>query len=352
MAAAAALIVPTACQGAISPQNQVGSQATPTPLSAVVPGTSGQTASPAGTAPASSGSTGSPAATAPTTSGPVASPTVIAPSAAATPVPSTSGSTSSGQVVGSSPAATAAAAKPTGTAATTGSASWPWGSPILQDTFDGSSLDLSKWRVYDSPNANPFPRASDRASVANGMLKLTGGYDSLGRDVSGGIASKLDQMYGRWEMRFRVEQGTGYSGVGLLWPKTERWPVDGEVDFVEVVNGDREDYIATVHTGAENHMETGEIQGSFDNWHTAAVEWLPNRITVILDGSPVWTMQRGRAPSGASLIPVNSPMHLALQLDRGCYQSLPCRIAQTPSRVSMYVDGVKIWKAPASLLDL
>jgi hypothetical protein len=41
-------------------------------------------------------------------------------------------------------------------------------------------------------------------------------------------------------------------------------------------------------------------------------------------------------------------MHLALQLDQGCSDFIPCRDAGTPARVVMDVDWVKVYRAPQS----
>jgi beta-glucanase (GH16 family) len=223
-----------------------------------------------------------------------------------------------------------------------------WGDPIFVDNFDGRGLDPSHWAVYDSPNAKQSPRSPDRATVSGGQLRLTGGLDSAGRDVSGGVSSALNLYYGRWEARFRAEPGAGYSAVMLLWPKSENWPTDGEIDLVEVSDGARRGAGVFVHNGPQNNREGVGVPGDYTQWHTVAVEWLPHRIVWQFDGVTRFTLNR--PASGFNPIPTTSPMHLALQLDVGCWSTLPCRDASTPDRVTMYVDQVRVWKAPASML--
>jgi len=41
-------------------------------------------------------------------------------------------------------------------------------------------------------------------------------------------------------------------------------------------------------------------------------------------------------------------MHLALQLDQGCGDLIPCRTENTPAKVVMDVDWVKVYRAPQS----
>ena len=223
-----------------------------------------------------------------------------------------------------------------------------WGAPVLVENFDGTQLDQSRWWIYDSPHAHDFPRSPSRVSVAGGMLRLTGGFDASGADISGGVASKLNMLYGRWEATFRVERGSGYSAVVLLWPQSENWPTDGEIDVAEVTEGHRQGAAINLHNGPENRVLGHIMPGDFTQWHTVAVEWLPQRVTVLLDGQPQWTVTR--PASGFNYIPSTSPMHIALQLDRGCVYNLPCRNAQTPPQVTMYVDQVRAWRAPAAML--
>src|SRR5690349_8517881 len=70
-----------------------------------------------------------------------------------------------------------------------------WGAPIVVDHFYGTRLDGSKWWAYDAPYSDP-PRRVGNVRVANGELQLIGTGDA-----SGGLASSLNQWYGRWEVR-------------------------------------------------------------------------------------------------------------------------------------------------------
>ncbi|WP_322768833.1 glycoside hydrolase family 16 protein [Frankia sp. Cr1] len=224
-----------------------------------------------------------------------------------------------------------------------------WGAPLFVEQFDGKGVDPRNWWVYDSPNAAAFPRSAARATVAGGTLRLTGGFDAAGRDLSGGIASKTDLRYGRWEVRVRVERGDGYSGVVLLWPASGHWPTDGEIDLLEAINGNRQGASSFVHNGSNNHVEWHYLPGDYSQWHTIAVEWLPRSITFYLNGVPEWTVSAPSTAGAFNPIPSTSAMHLALQLDKGCISVIPCRTSQTPATVTMYVDQVRIWAAPRQL---
>jgi beta-glucanase (GH16 family) len=223
-----------------------------------------------------------------------------------------------------------------------------WGKPIYTETFDEKSLDPAKWFVYDTPTAATFPRSKDSVRVADGELQIVGGFDKAGADVSGGLANGVNQLYGRWEARFRIDQGAGYSAVVLLWPQSEKWPQDGEIDAIQVSDGTRANAQIFVHNGFPDHKLQYTVQADFTKWHTVAVDWLPDRLTFWLDNHVVQTVSRA-AGLGAS-IPATSLMHLALQNDKGCVDDIPCRNSATPSKVIMDVDWVRIFRAPAALL--
>jgi hypothetical protein len=214
-----------------------------------------------------------------------------------------------------------------------------WGSPVLTDDFGGPTLSPQSWWIYNSPDKTP-PRSPNSVRVSGGELQLIGGVDpALGKDVSGGVASRLNQMYGRWEARIRVDQGAGYSAVVLLWPKSDQWPTDGEVDIAEINRGSRQSALNYLHNGADDAKVGHSVAADFTVWHTVAVDWLPDRVTFYLDGVAQYTETRAR------YIPSTSPMHMTLQFDQGCDTFIECRTPATPPQVIMHVDWIRVFKA-------
>ena len=183
-------------------------------------------------------------------------------------------------------------------------------------------------------------------TLQGGLLNLTGALDARGHEESGGIGSEINQMYGRWEVRFRVDQGSGYSAVTLLWPQYDKdWPRAGEIDFAEINAASRDIGHMFVHSGANNAQLSGALHVDFTKWHTVAVEWLPGHVSFYVDGKrQSFIVTTAKHPS---MVPAIEPMHLALQLDEGCDDWIPCRNASTPAKVVMQVDWVKIFAAPA-----
>ena len=207
---------------------------------------------------------------------------------------------------------------------------------VARDEFDGDELDEDLWSPYRGRTTGDVGQHDpDNLSVGGGTLKLT----SRG-DTSAGMAWNEGQRYGRWEARVRSERGNGYGPVLLLWPDSEEWPEDGEINLMEVPDGDRSKAHFTVHWGEENNQDGVSVVSDFTQWHTFAVEWTPEHIVGYVDGEEVYRNDDAdAAPPG--------PMHLALQQDVGPYGDdwIPARDASTPETCTFEVDWVRIYAA-------
>ena len=213
-----------------------------------------------------------------------------------------------------------------------------WGPLAFADDFTGTRLDTGRWSVYDSPAGKP-PRDPARVTVGGGELRITGGKGPDGRDVSGGLSSDVNLKYAHVDLCLRVDKGAGYSAIALLWPQSENWPADGEIDIAEVNRGARAYANSFVHNHANNDRLGHSTLADFTKWHVLSVDWTPDRVTFYLDGSKQWTV--GLDPRTAGLVPTTSAMHLAIQLDQGCDAFVECRTAATPAEVVMHIDWVR-----------
>lgn len=221
---------------------------------------------------------------------------------------------------------------PTAQAAPTG---WV---PAGGDEFDAPALDTSTWNAYDSVGGfgNGLRRPS-AITQGNGLLTITA-RPRLDGGTSGGMAMGAGQLYGRWEFRARTTPGKGYSSAILLWPDSEKFPDDGELDMMEVPSEKRTAATAFVHYGEDNRIVGTSRAGDFTQWHTFAMEWLPDRVTWFVDGVKAWeTTDRKVIPS--------TPMHLCIQLDQGPAKNwMPAPDAATPDEVALQVDWARISK--------
>jgi beta-glucanase (GH16 family) len=176
-------------------------------------------------------------------------------------------------------------------------------------------------------------------SASNGLMniRLHTGADGKPRaavpfPLINGSGAGIDQLYGRYEVRFRADEIDGYKTAFLLWPQSETWPRDGEIDFAE---GDLNGTI-----GGFVHHQGGTYGGDQDGystsaryspWHTATIEWSPTSVKFILDGQVIG--------NSTTRVP-NTPMHWVLQTETcldGC--AIPANVSG-----NVQFDYVKVWK--------
>jgi len=222
--------------------------------------------------------------------------------------------------------------------------------PVAVENFDGGQLDAGRWKVYDAAATNGVSRWSpDMVRVTGGELQITGvGRDPTGAgNVSGGLCwcrGGGAQTYGRWQVRARFERGIGYGQAILLWPTSERWPEDGEIDIVETPTAAKQTADGTVHWGSSARPEedSGRIAGDFTAWHTYTVDWRPGSVKLSVDDRVLYDSSRGARPA---TIP-STPMSLALQQEPGPFGTnwVPAPTSATPARVIMHIDWIKLYR--------
>lgn len=114
----------------------------------------------------------------------------------------------------------------------------------------------------------------------------------------------------RVEMRVRITEAVqGWHAANLLWPISESWPRDGEIDFLEF------DFTDTI--GAFLHLQgatSGSDQRAYNSslkptdWHVIRMEWIAGKsFKLFHDGTQVGTTVTNRVPS--------TPMRLVLQTE-------------------------------------
>jgi Glycosyl hydrolases family 16 len=205
--------------------------------------------------------------------------------------------------------------------------------PVFQDNFSGTAL-AQRWSPYHSPGngGNGLRRASAIKLDGRGHLVITAQMKD-GAIVSGGMAARRSQAYGRYEFRVRTERDATdtMSGVVLTWPSRGEWPAAGENDIYETGNhGARSAFHSYVHYDASNQQHSYTHRVSAARWHTLAMDWRRDAIRIYRDGRLVWTVtDRSAIPDG--------PHFLAVQLDATAQRTL-----ERPVR--MYVDYVRIYR--------
>lgn len=190
----------------------------------------------------------------------------------------------------------------------------------------GSFLTVygTKWEAYPEPwrdtSGNGVYSPGRTLSVSNGALDIYL-HTENGVHYVAAPAPKLNGpgpggvTYGRFSVRFRADAAPGYKTAWLLWPDSERWPDDGEIDFPE---GD-------LNAGINGYMHYASSAGGqdwfepspaipFTQWHIATTEWTPGQVKFLLDGTVVATSR--------TLVPSN-PMHWVLQTETAMSGTAP-----------------------------
>ena len=210
--------------------------------------------------------------------------------------------------------------------------------PVFSGTF-ASGFSTRIWTRYQgTPRCCPTTRWARSHLVAKGGVMNLENYRENGRWVSAGMSMgrSLNQTYGKWSVRFRMDRGMGVGMCLALWPKTG-WPP--EIDFAEesTLYGKRHVETGTLHYGAHNSQNHAKVMGDFSKWHVMSVEWTPGKLVYLLDGKPWHTIT-------GSIVP-HQPMHLIMQTHvgtNGTSGGMPA-VALT-GHVDLHIDWVHVYQ--------
>jgi beta-glucanase (GH16 family) len=139
------------------------------------------------------------------------------------------------------------------------------------------------------------------------------------------------RTYGRYSIRFRADNLPGYKTAWLLWPDSERWPTDGEIDFPEGNLGSTDTIHAFHHFASSRGGQAAfPTRATFKGWHTVTVEWVPGKVTFVLDGKVIG--------SSTTMVPATA-MHWVLQTETNLDGYAP----SSAVRGHVLVDWVAFW---------
>jgi hypothetical protein len=222
----------------------------------------------------------------------------------------------------------------------------PW-APLFEENFEtdvveGGFLGVygNRWTAY----TKGWKDTSKKGSYNPDILRVEKGILRMRLHTLNGVPQvacpvprinpdgSTSQLYGRYEIRFRADAIDGYKFVTLLWPKSEVWPRDGEINIVEGdLNGTINAYMHRQNgvNGADQDAYT--TRKRFTAWHTAVLEWTPESVSFFLDGELIGKSTK-RIP--------NTPMRFGLQAETDLSDEKP------PASATGFVevDYVKVWK--------
>ncbi|WP_228395090.1 glycoside hydrolase family 16 protein, partial [Modestobacter roseus] len=212
---------------------------------------------------------------------------------------------------------------------------------VLSEGFDRPSAlgsfarDYRGWAGYDGArdtSKNGQYNSAATTSVSGGILDKHLHSTGSGAQVMALTPPIASQTYGRYAVRFRMDQVPGYKVAWLLWPASDNW-AEGEIDFPEgSVGGKAHGYSHDVNGNPSRNAWYMDSGMSMTSWRTAVIEWTPDSVTFAMDGKTWTTTDRSAIPT--------DPMRWVLQTETELSGGAPARGASG----HVQIDWVAAWK--------
>ena len=229
-------------------------------------------------------------------------------------------------------------------------------SPGSQWKFDtgGEGWGNEELESYTSRPANAELDGQGHLAITARAEKYTG-KDGIARNYTSARLQTLNTFkfqYGLVEASIQVPAGQGL--VGQFWAlgseayeSSEAWPSCGEIDTMEVLGSEPNVVNGTLHapwawapTGVQGQADSATSLSA--GFHTYSVEWEPERISFMLDGSVYKTVTPADLPAGAAW-PFKHPYFLLMDLAVGGeWPGSPNASTHFPAQ--MLVDWVRVWQ--------
>jgi beta-glucanase (GH16 family) len=183
---------------------------------------------------------------------------------------------------------------------------------VWADEFNGPNIDNTKWSITNGPsNVNQeleyYSNSSKNVFIQNGCLVLRAIKEDFGgRNYTSGkmtSAGKGDWLYGRFEVRAKLNSGQGMWPAIWMMPTDGAyggWPASGEMDIMELLGNQPNRVYGTIHWATNGaHTQSGSSfalkSGTFaDTFHVFAYEWEAGKQRWYIDDSLYFSAARGQ----------------------------------------------------------
>ena len=246
----------------------------------------------------------------------------------------------------------------------------------FNDEFNGTTLNRAKWHtrmIYNNGTTDRMHdekqryRDNDNHQVGNGVLSLVARKvsttDANGINYeSGMIRSDWTSRYGYYEARVRMPAGKG------VWPafwlnsdvsETGRLAWPPEIDIFEFVNNGVEDLPNMLHSNvvtrdrqpsAISYADPAfNTQYTFwnapysfaDGYHVIGAEWTPTSVTMYIDGKKIYTRAASWTYDDGT---TGGPAHILLNLGIGGAWAGRNGIDDTAFPQALHIDWVRAYR--------
>lgn len=210
---------------------------------------------------------------------------------------------------------------------------------FLTDYPEGSFLQDTDWTAYPygwrdtSNNGHYDPRIiSTHDGMMDMHLRKIDGTWRVAAPEPAVINRSNGRTSARISVRFRGDPVEGFKTAWLLWPMSNAWPRDGEIDFPEgQLHGTIEAYMHRQGAVSGGDQDQRTTTARFPDWHTATVEWVAGvSCAFYLDGQLLGSVITSRVPS--------TPMRFVLQTET--------RVSSVPppagAQAHVFVDWITV----------
>jgi beta-glucanase (GH16 family) len=196
---------------------------------------------------------------------------------------------------------------------------------IFADEFSGNTLNTKYWTpgwfgVGDTAPVQSDDLAADSSenvSVSDGSLNLELKKQPIRVDgktypFTGALVSsngKFSFAYGAIEFRAYVPVSVAGTVANwpALWTDGRNWPVDGEDDIFEGIDGWASYHFHSGAPGSSGSPNNGSaVSTKFFGWHTFGADWQPGIVRYYYDGKLVGTITKGVTGAPQYIVMANS----------------------------------------------
>ncbi len=236
------------------------------------------------------------------------------------------------------------------------------------DEFDGPAIDADAWTLvaggggFGNAELQRYTADAANARIENGRLvieaRAAAGERPPGspeRFTSAKLVGRGRRpiLYGRIEVRARLPRGLGSWPAIWMMPEDDAaygkgWPDSGELDIMEHVGHDPGVVHFSVHTATFNHVLGTQktavvpVADATDAFHVYGLEWVPGRLTFLLDGAPTLTF--ADPGTGWREWPFDKPFHLILNVAVGGTWGGARGVDESSLPWRMEVDRVRVYR--------
>lgn len=231
---------------------------------------------------------------------------------------------------------------------------------IFEEDFNQDNLDLSKWNIevaghgFGNNEDQFYTNKETNLFLKDSLLHIVGRKEKYEHRAytSAKITTKnkVSFLYGTFEVRMKLPKGKG------TWPalwflgnsiNDVGWPACGEIDFLEHVGKEENDYHFSLHSKNYNHMIGNNvhiikhIDGLTDDFHIYKMIWNKDGFEFYIDDIFITKVLK-EDKKGYESWPFDEPFYLIVNLALGGWWGGEIDDSMLPQ--TFLIDYIKVYE--------